>query len=430
MNDRTQKSLYARVLAYSCVVALCVPLVMGQYLGYELGLPFLLAPLVALSVVLNRTVEDKLFIMLAIAGLVSCVYWQAASEDPDLVRSMLSLTLILYSIGFVFLGRYASRLMPWQDLLRALSILSSIFGIAIATRLVWIDEAVRIEPDGLARLNAVFFGVPIFGTFGVLSLAHLWCIQALLVSASIVSRQSSMKLRLFSVVGLGMLLFLILSSNARSATLVIPFIALVGVVYLYRSKALKQCLLFFMAAFLLCFASFKFHPPMYDLRIKQMVTATPEIVSARKKDRATSVTQADTMSSGRIGLVRAAWSDIVSSPILGNGFRGYGAFGNYPMDYGTTNNSSTHVYYVTLLWKGGVLFLIPYLLLLALLARRLWRRRHALLRDERFFIVAACVVTFGFLALTWDILIVPSAGALAYFLLGLLAFAADEKAAT
>jgi len=84
-------------------------------------------------------------------------------------------------------------------------------------------------------------------------------------------------------------------------------------------------------------------------------------------------------------------------------------------------NSTAHLYYLTLLWRGGLLFMIPFLIMITIALRNAWKGRQIPMSPEWFFAACAVLMTFTFPSLLWDILIIPSAGALAWFLLGALA---------
>jgi hypothetical protein len=82
---------------------------------------------------------------------------------------------------------------------------------------------------------------------------------------------------------------------------------------------------------------------------------------------------------------------------------------------------------LTILWKGGVLFFLPYMALLIAFWRRAIGASLPNWRENVLFIGAGFVFLFTILALTWDILLVPSAGGLGFFLLGAMSQSARRK---
>jgi len=134
------------------------------------------------------------------------------------------------------------------------------------------------------------------------------------------------------------------------------------------------------------------------------------------------------LSTGRESILQDSLTEVSLSPIFGTGFA---SFGRIDPDVGARDVKATirttHVYYLTILWKGGVIFFVPYMaLLIALWLPALRRLRAALreragVREEQVFLAAALVFLFTILSITWDILLVPSAGAFGFFLLGALA---------
>jgi hypothetical protein len=79
----------------------------------------------------------------------------------------------------------------------------------------------------------------------------------------------------------------------------------------------------------------------------------------------------------RESLLRDSLTEVSLSPVFGTGFA---SFGRIDPDVGAravkATNRTTHVYYLTILWKGGVIFFVPYMALMVALwvpaVRRLW----------------------------------------------------------
>lgn len=412
------------------ILALSIPITLGEFLHYDLCITFLLAPLIALAIFQQPTVERNLYIACLVGGVISCLVGAYHDPEHSLLRSFLSLTLVLYAMSFLFLGSYAGqRQLDRRAIMRLLSACCSVFGIMLVLRVLWLNEPVQIEPDGYSRLNAWFLGLPVFGSYGVLSLAHLWCMQALLCCVVIFGVGEKLNERLFSCLGLASLLFLMASSNSRGAEIAVAFVAIAIGIYLVINPPARKWAGLVLAAYFIFAALYAVHSPPRGSRLVQTiilllgqpVQLKEPAASSKTSDSPTAaMTNMSTITSGRDRLVKAAMQDVIRSPFLGNGFTGYGHSGNYKLEDATLHNSSTHIYYLTLLWKGGLLFVLPWILLIGRSVHKVWQQRSQIFHSEFYFPATAVSLMFLFLTLQWDTLIVPSAGALAYFLLGLL----------
>ena len=67
------------------------------------------------------------------------------------------------------------------------------------------------------------------------------------------------------------------------------------------------------------------------------------------------------MSTGRTSLLQDAVGEVVRSPVFGNGFASFNRIDpNIGGRSKRSGNRTTHVHYLTILWKGGLLFFLPY----------------------------------------------------------------------
>ncbi|ROM89131.1 hypothetical protein BK658_28590 [Pseudomonas brassicacearum] len=131
--------------------------------------------------------------------------------------------------------------------------------------------------------------------------------------------------------------------------------------------------------------------------------------------------KADAFATGRVELAVEGFKEVLKSPFIGNGFSGYGRYSVGDNSRSLVENTSTHIYYLTLLWKGGLIFFVPFIAMLVINFKEAWSARPRTDGSpEYFFAWGAVFMAFGPMALAWDILIVPSAGALAFFLFGML----------
>jgi O-antigen ligase len=396
--------------------ALTIPLALFPVMGYEINPAFLLAAVVAWGFV--ATFQSPVNLLFAIAGalgLLSVCIANAIEPDERFIRNILSLTLFLFPASFFFLGRYLVH-----DLRKAvfwLATFSAIFIIPVAVRLTLIDAAVRSwTKEGYSFLNAEFFGLPVFAAYGVNALAHLLCLQATILCGAILSPGTSRPFRMLFVAATAGAFFLIMGSEARSAQIYIVLVFISLAFYARQHpEARRLVLLPLLALGLALIPTFAKKGPT-ETRIAYSATTIRDIAKGEGEQR-TVTENIDVVSTGRFELWTLASAEIAASPIIGTGFS---QWGRYTSSKTKATNSGTHVYYLTYLWKGGLLFAIPFTAFLLTAAREAYSSGRWTASPEGAFTALSVVLMFAFLALTYDTPNVPSAGALAFFLLGAL----------
>lgn len=394
-----------------------IPIVIITILGYEIPLTMLLMPLVFISIYSRLySLESYLFIAAIFGGLLSCFVGEFIRESDTFWNPFLSLTLILIPPSFIFFGQQlVLKGYDYKVVIRYLALFSSVFSIVLLARLLLLDEPVRIEIEaGMAdvkigsNINASFIGLPVFGSWGVLSLAHLFCIQAFICLGAFLNNKILPYVRVTSGIGLLCLICLIVGSDAKSAQLGILWLAIAYLLFTFRSSAIRL----FIAICLISLVGLLIASPKYFLgesRLEQLIVNS--IGGESVSD----------LSTGRTDIIGSALQDLAENPMAGVGFGTFNRFKHSATAEFTSSNSSTHIYLLTILWKGGLLFAIPFLTMLFFVAVKVWKRhKNILLTSEGYFALNAILVSFFLLSMTWDILIVPSAGALIFFLFGML----------
>lgn len=335
-------------------LAVTVPVLLGSISGIEFTLAHLLLPFAALAILSSGS--DRLglaFIASGICGLLSIGAAHYLSAG-NLIGNLAEIVFFMMAApALLFVGRE----LPLKRVVFLGAVFSSSFLILATLPLLLTGEPVRAmylydtpgRIPGSEFINIHLFGLPVFATYGVNSIAPLFCIQAALLCGGIASTRGWV--RFLFAVGLGCAVVLVVGSNQSEG----------------RKRALR-------------------------------------------------VEDFNQVSTGRLDLWRAAAAEVAESPIIGNGFAGFGRFSTPEMETG--GNTTAHNYYLNLLWKGGVLFFAPFAAFVVMAISRAWAARD---RSPQYFFAATAVAMTAFLpSLTWDILIVPSAGALAWFLLGSL----------
>ncbi|MHC8403584.1 O-antigen ligase family protein [Pseudomonas sp. TMB3-21] len=419
--------------------AMSLPIVMFSLMGYDINPAFLLAPLIGIAFLMNFGRTGLAYISAMVLGLVSIVAASKLSPDGEMVRHVFSLILIMFAPSFIFLGKYVSKEHDIAKVFYWLSLFSALFLIFVTVRIFFLEQAVRIYvgPLGLAAMNAEFFGLPVFATFGVLSLAHLVCLQALILCGTLIGGKASRPVSAVIWIALFCATFLIIGSDSRSAQILLVWILGSVIVYALRNASARLMCGAAVLAMLMAFGV-TYVRGMSESRLVSSIEVLsgyeePGVSSApsvpgdsggtdEKEDTKQMVEKADQFATGRVELAIAGVKEVIASPFIGNGFGGYGRYNSEGMTPALEANSSTHVYYLTLLWKGGLIFFIPFVAMILLnLKSAITRTKSSGASAERFFAWAAVLMAFGPMALAWDILIVPSAGALAFFLFGMLA---------
>jgi hypothetical protein len=422
MNDNRWFYLsWSKLILLLTIGSLTFPVALFSVFNYEINPAFFLAPMCIVAVAKYRKeISSQLFIVMGLIGSLSVILINLSRNDDDYFSNFLSLVLIMFSISFLFVGRMLVEIHGVQKIVKYLAFSSAFFIVISGARLVVSGEPVRVYDDlGFGYMGLNLIGWPLFGDFGVISLASLILIELLVIVTYFVLGNHKVLKKIFLALSIFIASYLAIGSESRSVQ-VSMFLAMLMLLVGFRRFSIHRSAI--VVAVILMFSSsiFSITRPTFTDRT---VESTSKFVSSlkNKSDIPTSI---DTVSTGRVLLIQDAIRDIRVSPILGTGFDGYGSLGNKA----STQNSSTHVYYLTLLWKGGILFFLSYLVLVIGDLRKIFRRGlKGTYIEYRYFLSIPLVLGLTSLAFTWDILAVPSTGALIYFIFGLLRGAKDHE---
>lgn len=398
---------------------LSVPLALFSVMGYDINPSFALAPLVAWA--FATAIPDKLTVAFGLAatgGLVSVVAAHLIVPSGDPIRSLFGLVLFLIAPSFLFLGRWlAQQGVTIERLILWFAVFATVFLVPVVARLFIQDQPVRgaIGWQGFAVLNAEWLTLPVFSTFGVISLAYLIALQMILLAGALFIDIPKWLKVTFSV-GLFCAAFMVLGSESRAAQLCAIWLAATAGIACFKFRSHRRAALLVVLAVVVSAGATLWRVPANEMRIVQ----SAETVFSRMTSSSSGAsrnTEMEDLSTGRVVLVTEGVREVLASPWIGNGFSSYGRYSASEAEGHLADNSSTHVFYLTALWKGGVVFALPLFAFLAIAARRALRARPWK-TPAGFFITSAILLAFGPMAITWDVLYVPSAGALAWFLLG------------
>jgi hypothetical protein len=429
---------------------LMIPIILFTVAGFQVSLTLLLAPVAGLSLFYAPTVLRNLFIGAFVAGLISVAVAPVVLGDAFQPRSLLSLVLMMTSPLYFFLGWHlCARFVTFRRLLETLGVVATVFVLALALETIITGSQVRwyMGRAGFTVLNVDFFGLPLYGSYGVLSLTSLLVLQTFVIGAAFIASTVPWR-QVALLIGFAAAAFLVMGSNARGPQLVLPCLfVLLGATALFQRGAIRGRAAMLLAAGLLSIAyssARMVEPNRLIATVRELlpppaaagagapegrVAAVSSNESSAPNGRVAAVpdledlppVDLESLSTGRASLLQDSLGEVAASPIVGNGFGSFGRVNRQIEErYGRTLNRTAHLHYLTVLWKGGVLFFVPYMALLGAFWLRAIRGLLPGRRPEVLILGAGVVSLFTILSLTWDILLVPSAGALGFFLLGAL----------
>lgn len=395
-------------------VLLLIPVVLFRFAGFQVALTLLLAPPAAWCLLRAPARLRQLYLLCTGAGLLSIGLAAIILGDSLQTRYFLSLALIMTPPLYFFLGWYLCERYVLNDVLEVLGAVSSIFLLILAVQVVATGAQVRLEFPSV--LNVDFLGLPLYGSYGVLSLGSLIVGQLFVTGAAFIASPHRWT-RVLLLAGFGAAAFLIMGSNGRTIHLVLPYVLVIlGAAALVGRRPIRRkvVLLLAVATVAVVYSAERMAAPIRIVTTIRALLGMPD--PNPKADRA----DYEGLSSGRDIILRDALMEVRMSPIFGTGFASFGRI--HPGATAVSRrNRTTHVHYLTVLWKGGVIFLVPYIVLLAALWRPAVRASLAVMKEEVLFLGFGLVFLFTVFAVSWDILLVPSAGALGFFILGAVA---------
>jgi hypothetical protein len=426
-------------------VALLVPVILFTFAGFQVSLTLVLAPLAGLSLLVAPASLRNLYLVCFAAGVVAMTL-AAILFGTYQLRYALSLLLIMTPPLYFFLGWYlCDRCVGFHTLVTILGVIATLFVSTLAIEAIVTDTQVRWYVGELAYtvFNVDFLGLALYGSFGVLSLACLIVLEMFVIGAAFMEAAARWLQGLLAV-GFGTAVFLATSCNARGAQLVVVgLIVAFGLAAVFGRRAIRPKVAILLAVTIIS-AAYASSRMIENLRIVDTVrelfhlpVEPTDFSTIQSKAAAKSKTTSagptlqrhpidfESLSTGRESLLSDSLAEVRRSPIFGNGF---GSFGRVDPNLGMrsllSGNRTTHVQYLTILWKGGLIFFVPYMALIIEFWRRAIRAAQPDWREDAVMIGAGLVCLFTILALSWDILLVPSAGALGFFLLGTMSHSA------
>lgn len=284
------------------------------------------------------------------------------------------------------------------------------FNIILFLQLISIIYSIYCIGDGVVRadssINGSIFGVSMFGSYGVNSLAIFFSMCVYIALFSLVESFDKKLKILFAItmLGYGYLTIMSLSRAAIIGVIIMTF----SICYAKYAHHLLKFLSFIFASvvIVLLMANTMENSGIFEAKIEQLINGIAD-------------NNFDSISSGRFTLYIAAFDDILKNPIVGTAFQGFTSTRNSIEGFDDLNGLSPHNQYITAIWKMGPLAAFFYFIMLAIMVGKAYW--YSVLTERQWLVGFLIGVLFVF-GNTWDILIVPNVAALFFFILGFFAF--------
>ena len=396
--------IFHRLIIIAAAVALYTPVAMFTFGGTDLPLSDLVC---VVGVILSLNYVGLAFTRLLYLAIVLSIFAGLAialSVKQDLDERTVFSIIYFYKPYFSIFVAFALVRNKAESAEFFRASVAIIF-IVIAAIFTWI----LIFHSGLVRndgdLNGAVFGLPLYGSAGVNSLAvyYLLLYFVVLYAKFIYPRltRTQSVLRMLSLI---MLSYMIMMSLSREA--IVGFAALLGwYVYAVKQGVIQKVLI---TVVIVCGIGYAL---TFDATQEMLASKTTQIVEGIEEG------DLDKISSGRLTLQSIALLQFSNNVAFGNGFHGFQLYDQTITGYDSIEGLSPHNQYVTTLWKMGAIAALPYLLALCCLWRMMGAGRGSI---HFIFFRALLIVVFVILANLWDVLIIPNFGALLFFIWGVM----------
>lgn len=341
---------------------------------------------------------------------------------------------MMFAASFVFVGASLVRWRGLREVAEMTAVTLACVVIASTISLIWNGAQVRaLDNIGRAYLNVSLMGIPIFGTFGVNSAAPYFAISAGVLIGALYGVRGPARFYLVAA-ALPLAVFIAVGSDSRATQIQIivqiGIFALAAIVFrLPWRRSLSVIALVMLggalalSSTLMKGATSRFALTVSDIaksnEVKSEAPQSSEEAAANpgaKRSEEIAAADLDRITTGRTKIWEVAIQEWRSRPFVGNGFSGFGRFASVPAEFKV--NTTAHSYMLNALWKGGLVFLLPFLFFIGsslFLAYKNWRPS-----PEAFAFLSVVISVFTAQSLFWDYLILPSGGSLVWYMLGAL----------
>ena len=353
----------------------------------------------------SNTKAARYLYILFILALLSVVMTQLSEDVSMGVRPYLSALFFLKPL----LGYFAARgiIKKPSD---AYAILHAMgFWMAVSLVLIFFDVVINYSgvPRADSFMNGSVLGLPLYASYGVNSAACFYFMMFVVVLYSCASNTDRSFLNVFKIFSLIAGIYLMIGSLSREV--ILAFLMFAGLFFMRHRGYIKYLYVFFsIIAAMIAIYTFPdnlFDASFLDAKVNQIVDgfASGDL---------------NHVSSGRFDLYTVALNQWLRNPLFGNGFHGYLLHPDLIIFDIDPEGLSPHNQYLTVLWKGGLLFFIAYFYYVLLLLQK--SRMFFDKRRPEYLLGIFYLCTFVVLLNLWDALMVPNFGAAFFFLLGVL----------
>lgn len=267
-------------------------------------------------------------------------------------------------------------------------------------------SSIFLKYNGIIReegtLNGDFFGLKITGVFGVHTLGTQFFIFVYILIHNLFRNKLRWVFKILSIVTIIILIYIIIMSLSRELVLALliffPFLLVKKYGYI-KSFGIILAFCFFIY--------FGFSNLIHGIL---SAWETKIAFSNDAKDL-------NELSSGRLDLQYLAFNQLINNPIFGTGFQGYTLnYASY-VGYENLDGWSTHIYFLTVLWKMGIIAFVSYIAFLYTIIKTTYYSNKMEKSEKYLFLVF--IVSFVIINLFWDALLAPNIMILFIFLLGM-----------
>ncbi|NVZ34985.1 O-antigen ligase family protein [Pseudomonas sp. A4002] len=413
------------MLLFLSAVLLCIPLrIFVPALGVEIAPSDLLCLLILPYILIIHHKINKWLLLSIIFSFISLIYIQLFIQPGNIARSILSIAFFFKPYLVYLLGRNIGESSIHPDrfnktliyLLTATALAATVDAIFMKGHVTIFTEFERIPGEVIygAVFDPTFFGMKFHGSNGINGIAVFFSTAFMICLALGVIMKPKKSIRIISYTGMLCSLILVLGSGSRQAAfgLIVSclccfFAGKMTVGRIFRAALYITLAIVTSATIIAIFSDY-----FIELFAK-ILLMTDNIYSGNW----------DGVSSGRLGLYMIIIDDLISSPIFGTGFGGYGLFnselGYFDNDV-STSGYTPHNQYLGAIWKMGGLAGLFYLIFLWSIVKPFFKIPQSDEFQKRFYIAMMAMVIpfFTVFNVFQDGLSSPSTGPIFLLIMG------------
>ncbi|WP_316790826.1 O-antigen ligase family protein [Pedobacter frigoris] len=379
-------------LLFACSMMLTLPIDILQVADGQSGFPLSLIVVVfAPFCFIKRVGQDAIYIYLTIVcSLISIVGISFIYQKFELRPYLSFIYFTLPTLGYFVAMTLVKDIDGFNFYLKW----SVNFAVILAFSLIY---TIFIKGGGIVRLEGnlqgSFFGLNLSGAYGVHTLgAHYFILMFLIFYYITSDNKINILMRVIYVLSLLLYILIILLSLSRELLLGL-FIFFLWY-SLYRFKLFKTLAIVFFIILLTYF----FGREIIDGLL---------LVWETKLSATSGASNLNDLSSGRLDLQELAVRQIVKNPIFATGFNGYILDYTSYKDYDNLDGWSTHIYYLTCIWKMGVLAFVFYAVFWWNTLRKILNS-HIPIEHYNHKLLLIFVICLLFINLFWDAFLAPN----------------------